>query len=109
MRLAKYLCLLLALLIALPVALLAQTATGSISGAVTDPNGASVPSAVVIATHVPTGRQHTSVTTRAGLYVFPDLPTGPFTITVKQAGPKTYVQSGIERVPSKSLEVRRCS
>ena len=96
MRLAKYICLLLAFLIALPVALLAQTATGSISGVVTDPNGASIPAATVVATHTPTGRQYTSVTTQAGLYVFPNLPTGPFTITVKQAGFKTYVQTGIE-------------
>ena len=109
MKSAKYLCLFLAFLIVPPVALLAQTATGSISGGVTDPNGASVPSASVVATHVPTGRQYTSVTTQAGLYVLPSLPTGPFTITVKQAGCKTYVQSGIERVPFKSLQVRRRS
>ena len=96
MKSAKYLCLFLLFLFILPVALLAQTATGSISGAVTDPNGASVPSANVVATHVPTGRQYTSVTTQAGLYVFPSLPTGPYTITVKQAGFKTYVQTGIE-------------
>jgi hypothetical protein len=96
MKFAKCIWLSLALVFVLPVALLAQTATGSISGAVFDPNGASVPSATVVATHVPTGRQYTSVTTQAGLYVFPSLPTGPYTITVKQAGFKTYVQTGIE-------------
>ncbi len=41
MKLAKYLCLLSAFLLILPVAMLAQTANGSISGAVTDPNGSS--------------------------------------------------------------------
>ena len=96
MKAAKYLCLFLASLIILPVALLAQTSNGSISGAVTDPNGATVPSATVVATHTPTGRHYTSVTTQAGLYVFPDLPPGPYTITVKQTGFKTYVQTGIE-------------
>ena len=34
MRLAKYFCITLAILVALPVALLAQTTTGSISGVV---------------------------------------------------------------------------
>ena len=96
MKLVKHLCLILAFLIALPVAFLAQTNTGSISGSVSDPNGAMIPSANVVATHVPTGRQYTSQTTQAGLYVFPDLPTGPYTITVKQEGFKAYVRSGIE-------------
>jgi hypothetical protein len=96
MKLVKHLCLILAFLCALPIAALAQTAAGSISGTVTDPNGALVPGATVVATHVPTGRQYTQVTTQAGLYVFANLPTGPYTLSVKQAGFKVYVQSGIE-------------
>ena len=96
MRLVKYYCLIFTFLITLPIALLAQTNTGSISGSVSDPNGAMIPSASVVATHVPTGRQYTTQTTAAGLYVFPSLPTGPYTLTVKQAGFKSFVQSGIE-------------
>jgi len=95
MRLLKYLCLVLAFC-ALPVALWAQVDTGSVSGTVTDPNGAVIPGAAVVATHVPTGRQYNNVTTQAGLYVFPNLPTGPYTLTVKQTGFKTFIQSGIE-------------
>lgn len=96
MRLVKHLCLLLALLCALPMAALAQTSEGSISGTVTDPNGAVVPGATVVATQTLTGLQSTVVTTQAGIYVFPDLPTGPYTVTVKQTGFKTYEQTGIE-------------
>jgi hypothetical protein len=95
MRLAKQLCLVLAFC-ALPVALWAQTTTGSISGVVTDPNGAVIPLAKVVATHMPTGRQYTIETTQAGLYVLPTLPPGPYTITVSHTGFKTYVQTGIE-------------
>ena len=96
MRLVKHLCLILAFLCAFPLALMAQTTSGSISGVVTDPNGAVVPGASIVATHVPTGRQYPLRTDQAGLYVFANLPTGDFTITVKKAGFKTYVQSGIE-------------
>lgn len=96
MRLVKHLCLILAILIALPIALLAQTTTGSISGVVTDPNGAVVPLVKVVATHVPTGRQYTIETTQAGLYVLPTLPPGPYTISVTHPGFKTYVRTGIE-------------
>ena len=83
MRQVKYFCLILTFLIALPIALLAQTSSGSISGTVSDPNGAVVPGAKVVATHVPTGRDYTNVTSQAGLYVFPNLPTGPYTLAVK--------------------------
>ena len=96
MKLVKHLCLILAFLIALPVALLAQISSGSISGTVSDPNGAVVPGATVVATHVPTGRAYTNITSQAGLYVFPNLPTGPYSIAVKQTGFKAYVQTGIE-------------
>jgi hypothetical protein len=95
MRLFKHLCLVLAFF-ALPGALWAQVDTGSVSGTVTDPNGAVVPGAKVVATHVPTGRQFSIDTSQGGLYVFPNLPTGPYTLSVKQTGFKGFVQSGIE-------------
>ena len=96
MRPVKQLCLILAFLCALPITAVAQTTYGSISGSVTDPNGAVIPGAAIVATHVPTGRQYTLTTTQAGLYVFPDLPPGPYTLSVKQAGFKTYLQTGME-------------
>ena len=95
MKLLKCLCLLLAFC-ALPVALRAQTDTGSISGSVMDPNGAVILGAKVVATHVPTGRQYSMVTSQAGLYVFPSLPTGPYTLSATQTGFKAYLQTGIE-------------
>ncbi len=74
----------------------AQTASGSMSGTVTDPQGAVIPGAKVVATHEPTGRSWETVTTEAGLYVFPTLPAGPYTLTVTQPGFKKKVQTGIE-------------
>ncbi len=74
----------------------AQSSTGLISGTVTDPNGAVVPGAVLEAKEAATGRTDRTVTTEAGIYVFPSLAVGTYSVTVSQPGFKKYVQSGIE-------------
>jgi hypothetical protein len=63
-----------------------QANTGSISGTVADPNGASVPGAKVRAKQIETGQELETVTTEAGLYVFPSLPVGNYTVTVEANG-----------------------
>ncbi|MGH9437684.1 MAG: TonB-dependent receptor domain-containing protein, partial [Terriglobia bacterium] len=93
--LATSLCLGLALSV-LSVVARAQTDAGSMSGTVTDATGAIIPSADIVATHSPTGRRFTAVSTEGGLYVLPQLPTGPYSLTVEKKGFKTLVQSGIE-------------
>jgi hypothetical protein len=74
---------------------LAQLSTGSLSGVVTDPNGLLVAGARVVATHVPTGRNYETVSSDAGLYAFPNLDVGPYTVTVEQAGFKKLTRSGL--------------
>jgi hypothetical protein len=74
----------------------AQVTTGSLSGIVTDPNGAAVPGARVTAIHERTGVQTTTETTGAGLYVLPSLPVGPYSISVEKSGFKKLTRSGIE-------------
>ncbi len=96
MRFLRNLCVMLALVCALPMAALAQTMGGSIDGTVTDPNGAVVPGAKVTATNVTTGVKANAQTTQGGLYAFPLLLPGPYTITVEQTGFKTYLREGIE-------------
>jgi hypothetical protein len=73
-----------------------QTTSGSLSGTVTDPNGALIPGVKVVATHEPTNRDYDAVTTDAGMFVFPTLPAGPYTLSVTQPGFKKSVQTGIE-------------
>jgi hypothetical protein len=81
------------------------------SGTVLDPNGAMVPGAKVTAVHSQTGFAFEVKSSDAGLYVFPNLPAGPYEVTVEQAGFKKLVRTGIEiRVGSRqdldlSLEV----
>ena len=77
-------------------AALAQTSSGSLSGTVTDPNGAVIPGVKVIATHEPTNREYETTTTDAGIYVFPTLPAGPYTLSASQPGFSKSIQTGIE-------------
>lgn len=65
----------------------AQTAaTGSISGTVTDPSGAAVPSAVVELTLPATGATHRQTVNGVGQYVFPTLAPGEYKVQVSAAG-----------------------
>ena len=73
---------------------LAQTATSRITGTVTDASGAVVPGVMVTARNEATGVTYTQTTTEAGLYGFPSLPVGPYTITVTLAGFKTANKTG---------------
>ncbi|MGH9841287.1 MAG: carboxypeptidase regulatory-like domain-containing protein [Blastocatellia bacterium] len=72
----------------------AQTANSRISGTVADATGAVVPGARVTAKNEATGVTYTQTTTGAGLYAFPSLPAGGYTITVEIAGFKTSKQTG---------------
>jgi len=73
----------------------AQISTGSLSGTVTDPGGLVIAGAKVTATHVPTSRDYETVTSEAGLYVFPSLDVGPYTVTIEQGGFKKLSRSGV--------------
>ncbi|WP_263370142.1 TonB-dependent receptor [Granulicella cerasi] len=64
----------------------AQTFRGGINGTVTDPTGAVVPGAVVIATDESTGLVHTMKATGSGDFTFSDLPLDSYTITVTANG-----------------------
>src|SRR2546428_5562861 len=75
-------------------AALAQTATSRITGTVGDASGALVPGAMVTAKNEATGVTYTQMTTEAGLYGFPSLPVGPYTITVALPGFKTANKTG---------------
>jgi hypothetical protein len=68
---------------------LAQTSTSEISGTVRDNSGGVVPGAQVTITHDETGVAYKQQTTAAGLYSFPALPVGFYTVNVEASGFKT--------------------
>ena len=84
----------LTILLVIATAALAQTATSRITGTVGDASGALVPGAMVTAKNEATGVTYTQMTTEAGLYGFPSLPVGPYTITVALPGFKTANKTG---------------
>jgi carboxypeptidase family protein len=65
---------------------LAQAGRGSISGTVTDPNGAVVPGAPVTLLNRATGGIQHTVTSGAGLDRFISLNPGAYQVTVSQSG-----------------------
>lgn len=71
-----------------------QTGTSSVSGTVTDATGAFVPGVAVTAESESTGVAYRQETTESGLYWFPALKLGPYTITAEKRGFKTVKRTG---------------
>jgi hypothetical protein len=79
----------------LTAAVFAQSERGSITGTVSDPAGAVVPNATVIATGTQTGVQYESVSTQTGDYTLPQLPAGTYELSVSAPGFSKFTQRGI--------------
>src|SRR4051794_19565101 len=67
-------------------AIVAQTATGSINGSVTDPSGAAIAGAKVTLVNTNTNESRNVITNGLGYYSLTLLPPGQYRITVRQAG-----------------------
>jgi hypothetical protein len=67
---------------------LAQS-TGSIRGTVSDPSGAAIANAAVTLTDTGTGLSRDTVTNESGIFVYPDLPIGAYSLKISAAGFKT--------------------
>src|SRR5262249_19443341 len=68
---------------------------GSIEGTITDPGGAVVPGASVVATNVATKVETTRQTNEAGLYVIKPLPPGEYRLVVSATGFLTLIQEQV--------------
>ena len=76
-----------------------------IAGTVTDPTGAVVPNATVIATQISTGEKSTATTNGSGEYVFPSLAPGEYSINVTSAGFSRFQQSNVVLQADQALNV----
>ncbi|HEY9405111.1 MAG TPA: TonB-dependent receptor [Pyrinomonadaceae bacterium] len=74
----------------------AQETSATISGRVTDQNGAAVTGAQVVITDTERGFQRTFQTNDEGVYNAPQLPVGTYTVTVENPGFKKSVQENIK-------------
>src|SRR5262245_13359697 len=94
-RILFVLCTLLVVL-CMPVPLSSQIGgTGSIQGTITDPSGAVIPGATVVAANVATGVKTTRQSSGAGVYVVSPLPPGEYTVSVSVTGFQTLVQQKV--------------
>ncbi len=76
-----------------------EVGTTALNGTITDPSGAAVVGAQVVAKNTDTGFVRQTTTTGAGLYSLTELPVGTYEITVEMQGFKTT------RVPQVHLSV----
>src|SRR5690349_10151361 len=74
----------------------AQLTTANITGTASDPSGAVVPGATVIARNTETGLSRNTITNSAGRYEFPNLPIGPYEVSTEMSGFKKIVRSGVD-------------
>jgi len=72
----------------------AQTSTSQISGTVFDASGAVVPAATVTLVNEATGVTQKQTTTEAGVFAFPAIPAGTYTVKVEATGFKSSVRTG---------------
>src|SRR5689334_17164680 len=64
----------------------AQVSTASVNGVVTDAQGAVVPQATIVLTHVATSVENTTVSNGSGHYVFLNITPGTYTLEAKASG-----------------------
>ncbi|HET7150219.1 MAG TPA: carboxypeptidase regulatory-like domain-containing protein, partial [Candidatus Acidoferrum sp.] len=69
------------------------TASGTIQGTITDPSGAVVPDAQVVAKNKATDLTRTTTSSNSGDYRFELLPVGNYAITITKTGFATFVQT----------------
>ena len=90
---------------------MAQSSAGTVTGTVTDSTGASVPNAAVTLTDAATGGVRSATTNDKGLYTFPYVNPGSYTVKVSKQGFKTtvvsnqVVQVGIQLTVNAVLEL----
>ena len=94
------------------LSLLGQSATGSISGTVADSSGAVIPKATVVLTDEATKGKRDSLSNNAGVFNFPSVYPGTFTLTISADGFRTWeernivlTQGGNLSIPNIALQV----
>ena len=82
-------------IVLLALTLSVQQETGSITGQVVDPSGATLPRAEVVARNDSTAATFRTSVDEAGFYRIPQLAPGTYTITATASGFRTLVREGI--------------
>ncbi len=83
----------------------AQTTNASIYGSIFDSSGAAVPRALVTASNVKTGVTLSTVTNGSGVYIFPSLLPGEYTVSAELAGFRRAVAGHVQLDVSSKISV----
>ena len=83
----------------------AQTATGTITGTISDPAGAVVANVPLELKNSETGTPYQASTSSTGNYTFAQLPVGTYQLTVKVAGFKTHVRGDLGVQAAQTIRV----
>jgi hypothetical protein len=83
-------------LLVFAAAALAQNDRGAVTGTVTDPTDAAVPSAKLVLRNTATGARSETQTTLSGNYAFTSIPVGTYDLTVQAAGFKTEIERQLD-------------
>jgi len=73
----------------------AQESSARLLGTITDPTGAVIPGANIMAHNVATGLERKTVSNATGEYLIPGLPIGEYTVTADSSGFKTSTITGL--------------
>jgi hypothetical protein len=79
--------------------------TGSIRGTVNDPSGAAIAKAAVTVTDTSTGLSRDTVTNDSGIFVYPDLPIGNYTLKISAAGFETMNRPGLTLLTGQVIDL----
>ncbi|MGD0479384.1 MAG: TonB-dependent receptor [Terracidiphilus sp.] len=79
--------------------------TGSIRGTVSDPSGAAIARAAVTVTDTSTSLGRDTVTNESGIFVFPDLPIGTYTLKIAAPGFETMNRPGLTLLTGQVIDL----
>lgn len=79
--------------------------TGTIRGTITDPSGAAIPNAAITATATSTGLSRTAQSNDSGIFVFPDLPIGAYTLKIAAKGFATQQRPGLTLITGQTIDL----
>jgi hypothetical protein len=77
----------------------------SVSGIVSDPQGASVPEVEIVAVNAATGASFRARTNEAGFYSLQSLPIGTYRLSAEKPGFRKFVQEGLVLTTGQALEL----
>jgi hypothetical protein len=105
LRNLKVVLFLFTILLTLAPRVLGQTTTGALSGVVNDRDGASVPGATVVATNRANKFTSSTKANSDGVFTFPALSTGDYTLTITYKGFETFVVNTIHLAPGDTRRI----